>query len=486
MSRSAAGESIRRRFIAQWQWRRLADLLSRQFVLGIALCALLIAVCEADLGTVAQQDIFAPGYIPPLGYGLSVPGEGSSIVIGRHGEELARFAPDNVIGLSWSEQHNAKAVLSSLKYTHSYAVEAGTLVLYKEIGTASWWAFCIWAVSGGVQAIGWLFGFGEASKKANKLLRPLESLGDTPAPVYESVPAPPPPSQTPGSALKLGELADVIRNINVGKLDTRIDVAGCPHELRGLALSINGMLERIDEAYRLQAQFVSDASHELRTPISVIKGYSELLDRWGKDDPAALQESITAIRTEADRMNALVQQLLFLARGGRDALELAFENVDASALMEELWRECKLVDPGHAWTLKPGGRVIVRADPALLKQAMRILTDNAMKYTPEGEAIALAAHPAAQGMARLEVRDNGIGIAEADLPHIFDRFYRSDASRDKKSGGAGLGLSIAKWIVDKHGGFIELLSRPGVGTSVTVRMPEGDAGGSEAPRGTAE
>jgi signal transduction histidine kinase len=232
-------------------------------------------------------------------------------------------------------------------------------------------------------------------------------------------------------------------------------------------------------AYRQQAQFVSDASHELRTPIAVIQGYVKMLDRWGKDDEKVLEESIAAIKAETEHMKTLVEQLLFLARGDSGRQQLSPELMDLSALMAEVLDEYRMIDPAHEWRQGSMTPAPVSADPALIKQAARILVDNAVRYTPEGGSIRLSAGTV-DGRAFFEVQDGGIGIAEEDVPRIFDRFFRADPARARASGGTGLGLSIARWIVERHGGHFEVLSRPGIGTRIRVVLPKRQEDGNSA------
>ena len=269
---------------------------------------------------------------------------------------------------------------------------------------------------------------------------------------------------------ELRELAGQLDEINATHLDTRIPVDGTQRELKDLARSINAMLDRINQAYRAQMRFVSDASHELRTPIAVIQGYANLLDRWGKDDPDAMQESITAIRAEADAMKELVEQLLFLARGDNDSMKVSFEPFDLTEVAGEVLRETQMIDQTHKFTARWSLPVPVWADLGLIKQALRVLVDNAIKYTPEGGRVTIWAE-GADGLARLSVEDEGQGIDRESLPHIFDRFYRTDESRARQTGGTGLGLAIAKWIADRHGGWFEVVSWPGVGTRITLVLP---------------
>lgn len=269
---------------------------------------------------------------------------------------------------------------------------------------------------------------------------------------------------------ELQALAGELDEINASHLDRRIPVTGTQKELKALAQAINAMLDRINEAYRSQTRFVSDASHELRTPIAVIQGYASLLDRWGKDDPATRQEAIDAIRQEADSMKQLVEQLLFLARGDNDSVPFHPQLCDLSELAAEVLRETQMLDHTHKLDGKWLCAVPVVSDEGLIKQALRILVDNALKYTPARGCITLSVQ-GKDGLARLTVADQGQGIDAQSLPHIFDRFYRTDESRARQTGGAGLGLSIAKWIADRHGGWFEVVSWSGVGTRFTLVLP---------------
>jgi signal transduction histidine kinase len=229
------------------------------------------------------------------------------------------------------------------------------------------------------------------------------------------------------------------------------------------------MLDRINESYAAQARFVSDASHELRTPIAVIQGYANLLDRWGMEDEKALTESVAAIKDEAGSMQGLVEQLLFLARGDSNRIPLVRERITLPGLVEEVADESRMLESGHEFKVS-GEDVAVLADRALIKQALRALVDNAVKYTDHGGDITISTARDG-GFARLSVSDSGIGISPDVLPHVFDRFVRADESRARATGGAGLGLSIAQWIVSRHSGHMEALSREGIGTRITLVLP---------------
>ncbi len=242
-------------------------------------------------------------------------------------------------------------------------------------------------------------------------------------------------------------------------------------ELAGLEQAVNGLMERMRAAYRQQSRFVSDASHELRTPIAVIQGYANLLSRWGTEDEKVLTESIEAIRGEADHMQRLVEQLLFLARGDSGRTKLTVVQLDLAALMGEVLEESEMIDSQHTYCLRAPEAVPASGDVDLLKQTARILVENAVKYTPAGGAIQLRAGVRA-GVPFFTVQDEGAGIPADSVPHIFERFYRADSSRTRDTGGTGLGLSIAKWIVDRHGGWLEVLSREDIGTRISVFLPQ--------------
>gem|GEM_PF-103414 len=268
----------------------------------------------------------------------------------------------------------------------------------------------------------------------------------------------------------LKRMTGALDSINVSHLDARLPLSGVSEELRPLAAAINEMLTRIDEAYREQIRFVSDASHELRTPIAVIQGYADLLSRWGTEDPETMKEAIAAIRQEATAMKEMVEQLLFLARGERDFMEVDWQRINISALVAEVFREIEMIDETHRFDASIEPAVFVEGDDGLLKQLMRILVDNSMKYTPAGGRISLRVEKRDR-QAALIVQDEGSGIPEKAIPHIFDRFYRADESRTRETGGSGLGLSIAKWIARRHDGAIEVTSREGIGTRMTVLLP---------------
>lgn len=312
------------------------------------------------------------------------------------------------------------------------------------------------------QAFSLLTNLFRSNRSIRKVLRPIQDLAATAARLN---------SMTHMSRQEIESLAGELDKIDAAHLDSRIDLPPTQKELRSLAQSINELMDRVNQAYSAQMRFVSDASHELRTPIAVIQGYAALLDRWGKDDPEALQESIDAIRGEAASMERLVEQLLFLARGDNDSQPVKMETVDLTDLAGEVLREEEMIHPERTFLPRWGEEsVSIYADPGLMKQVLRILMDNSLKYSPPEGRIYLRVLEN-QGHVRLTVQDEGMGISPEGIPHIFERFYRTDQSRDRKTGGTGLGLSIAKWIVERHGGWFEVVSRPEVGTRITAVLP---------------
>ena len=278
------------------------------------------------------------------------------------------------------------------------------------------------------------------------------------------------PRNDDGRAEHIQSLENAIGRLSPASPGSRLHTGDA--SLAGLENAINGMLDRMQQAYSQQTRFVSDASHELRTPIAVIKGYADLLARWGKQDEKVLDEGIAAIRTEAECMGKLVEQLLFLARGDSGRTQLKLRRIQLAPLVSEVYEESEMIHPEHVWQFQCVDAAEADADDALLKQAVRILVDNAVKYTKPGERIRLRVLRGADGAPCIEVQDSGIGISEEDMTHVFERFFRADPARNAGTGGTGLGLAIAKWIVDRHGGHFELRSEPGAGTRITVCLPK--------------
>lgn len=270
-----------------------------------------------------------------------------------------------------------------------------------------------------------------------------------------------------------------VMHISSSDLSTRLDIRGTKDELKDLASTFNKMMDDIESSYEKQKQFVSDASHELRTPIAVIKGYANMLSRWGKTDEEILEESITAIKDEADGMQSLVESLLFIARSDKDTLKMEKEDFDISELVEEIARQTKLIDKNHRIEENIQYGCMVYGSAEKLKQAIRVFVDNSIRYTPDGGKIGISLKSTSKDVI-ISVSDTGIGMSNEDISHIFERFYRADKSRtrldeEKKTSGTGLGLAIAKIIVDSHEGRIHVESELDIGTCFTIIIPKASA-----------
>ena len=416
--------SIARRIHSAWQWKKLWQiLLLNLLALGTALAGYLYAQETAVTGA------FAGWQLPRA---MTVAAEAGSL----------------------------QAMAESLTYSFTFQETVHAVPLAGFVNVVMHFGGPLL----GVELVLWFFGFFGSARGARRLLKPLDRMAATAQRLSDEAAQ----QQKRGGMdeAKFHNLEAAIEQIAIGDRLSTGD-----KDLRGLEDAINDLLARMHAAYRQQAQFVSDASHELRTPIAVIQGYVKMLDRWGKDDEKVLDESIAAIKTETEHMKTLVEQLLFLARGDSGRQKLEPERMDLSALATELLGEYRMIDEAHEWREGRLASAPVLADPALIKQAARVLIDNAVRYTPPGGSIRLSAGLEGEG-CWLEVQDGGIGISGEDVPRIFDRFFRADPARARQNGGTGLGLSIARWIVERHEGHFEVVSRPELGTRIRMYLPE--------------
>ncbi len=267
----------------------------------------------------------------------------------------------------------------------------------------------------------------------------------------------------------LRNITATAKAMEVSNLGQRIDVPESHDELHELATTFNHMLGRIQAGFDHQRRFVGDASHELRTPITVISGYANMLDRWGKEDPAVLSEGVEAIKSEAANMYNLVEKLLFLARADQNRQDIDKRVVDMNALISEVVQETRLIAGEHTVILASNEAAFVYADAGAVKQMLRIFIENSIKYTPDGGTITLSSRRKENKLA-VTVEDTGVGIPKEEQTKIFERFYRVDRSRAKTTGGTGLGLSIASWIAKQHDMDIVVDSEPNQGAMITVLM----------------
>jgi two-component system, OmpR family, sensor kinase len=272
-----------------------------------------------------------------------------------------------------------------------------------------------------------------------------------------------------------------------GDLGRRVPPLASSDEVGRLATTFNRMLDRleasamalkeafgrVESALDAQRRFVADASHELRTPLTTIRSNAGLLNQFPEVTAEDRQAALLQIDQETARMSRLVHELLTLARAD-SGHELPRERVELTLLVEDVVSQARLLSRGRhriEWEIGPGAEV--EGNPDALRQLALLLLDNAVKYSPAGGRISVRLGDD-DGRVRLDVADTGIGIAPEELPHIFERFYRADVSR--QAGGAGLGLSIARWIAEQHGASIEVASTPGQGSTFTVLLPRASYG----------
>jgi len=266
------------------------------------------------------------------------------------------------------------------------------------------------------------------------------------------------------------KMTEMTKTITVNNINTRLDVKDTQDELKELSETFNEMLDRIEKGYKTQQQFVSDASHELRTPIAVIKGYVNMLDRWGKNDKDILEESINAIKNETDSMQDLTEKLLFIARSDRQSIAFLKEDFKICELLFEIEKETSMIDIKHTFSFKFYDDVSIYADKKRVKQAIRIFLENAIKFTPQDGYIKVTSY-IEDDYYIIKIADSGMGIEKKDLDKIFNRLYRAEQSRNRDIGGHGLGLSIAKIIILGHKGKIKVKSKVDKGSEFSIMLP---------------
>lgn len=265
----------------------------------------------------------------------------------------------------------------------------------------------------------------------------------------------------------LQTIADTVDQINkADDLSRRIPMhEGAQDDVAELVVSVNQTLERLESLFTSQQRFLADVSHELRTPLTVIKGNVDLMRKLKEAD----EDLLNSIDQEAGRLNRLVSGLLMLAQAESGKLPLNFSRVELDLLFTEVFTETRVLAGNKVHVhLNQIDEAIVNGDRDRLKQVLLNLAANAIQYTPQGGEIFMSLSRVGE-QARLIVRDTGPGIPVEDLPYIFDRFYRAEKSRTRSTaGGFGLGLSIAKWIVEQHGGQIKVESKEGEGTTFVI------------------
>jgi heavy metal sensor kinase len=263
------------------------------------------------------------------------------------------------------------------------------------------------------------------------------------------------------------------QSIGIENLSRRLEVPAAGDELARLSETLNNMLDRLEAAVKRLSQFTADASHELRTPITLIRATAELALRRERS-PETYRGALRHIIDDADRTTRLIEDLLLLARADTGPPALPLDRVELASLVREVCEQGQILAQARQLDISTEGPeqpvFVVANDPAL-RRLLLLLVDNAVKFTPAGGRITVSVGVELSG-ATVTVRDTGIGIPDTALPHVFERFYRVDESRNREAGGAGLGLSIAQWIAERHHARLEAESVVGHGSAFRVRFPQ--------------
>ncbi len=271
-----------------------------------------------------------------------------------------------------------------------------------------------------------------------------------------------------GALAPVRRVTETARSIRANPdLSRRVDYQGPPDEIGQLASTFDDMLKQLEDAFRSQRHFVTDASHELRSPLAIIRGNLDLLGRDPTEEER--RESLDAIDAETTRMTGIINDLLLLADVGSEQPETTQE-VSLKEIVSEEYRRAKPMAGKRNFGITRFEEVFVKGNQLRLRQVLANLVDNAIRYTSEEDTVTLSVYRH-RDRAYLEVTDTGIGIDPEHLPHVLDRFYRADKARSRVSGGTGLGLAIVKRIAEQHGGSVTVTSQPGSGTRVTVSLP---------------
>ncbi|MBC2295403.1 HAMP domain-containing histidine kinase [Listeria welshimeri] len=270
----------------------------------------------------------------------------------------------------------------------------------------------------------------------------------------------------------LTRLARTMNDIRKNGFQKRIETkTNSRDEIGELTVVFNDMMTRIETSFEQQKQFVEDASHELRTPVQIMEGHLKLLTRWGKDDPAVLDESLNASLTELERMKKLVQEMLDLSRAEQISQTKELQITDVNAIVEQVRRNFEVMYENFTFKLKEDDtdlRALIQHNH--LEQILIIIMDNAVKYSGDGTEVDLHVYKE-QKQIHIDVRDYGEGISQEEIDKIFNRFYRVDKARSREKGGNGLGLAIAKQLVEGYLGTINAVSEPDKGTTIKITLP---------------
>lgn len=264
-----------------------------------------------------------------------------------------------------------------------------------------------------------------------------------------------------------------MKKIKTNGLEERVPVNEKNDEFAQLGSLFNELMDSLEDSFLQQKQFVEDASHELRTPLAIIQGHLTLLNRWGKNDAAVLDKSLKSSLKEVERLTNLVQDLLELSRVENSLINpVDVEPINVLATVQHVVRNFEVLYSNYEFKIRYSHEnLYVNISSRHLEQILIILLDNAVKYSKKEEKEVVIDCSLINEKVSLKVMDKGIGIPEEDIPYILNRFYRVDKARSRKQGGLGLGLAIAKRWIEKYHGTINIESKEGEGTNVTILLP---------------
>lgn len=272
----------------------------------------------------------------------------------------------------------------------------------------------------------------------------------------------------------LNKLSFAAEELQQHNLNIRIPLKGLPTEVKKLAISFNNLAESLAKEEMLRKQFTGDLAHELRTPLATLRSQIEAFqDGIWEPTPQRLQTS----HEELMRLVRLINELEKLLAAENPQIKLEKIELEAGSVLAALWEIFIPIFKEKGVQLhieEPSGEELFKADKDRLMQILSNILNNALKYTPEGKTVTISVETEKEGFVGFRIQDEGSGMAENDIPHIFERFYRGDKSRDRKTGGIGIGLSIVKALMDAHKGVIKVKSRLNKGTSITLWFPRED------------
>jgi heavy metal sensor kinase len=275
-----------------------------------------------------------------------------------------------------------------------------------------------------------------------------------------------------GRALRpFEEVAQTAKHITSENLNTRIESSRTEEEVQSLIESFNAMVGRLNHSFQQMRKFNADVAHELRTPLAIMQGENEVALRSGSV-PEEARAVLASNLEELERLTRIVNDLLTLSEAEAGNQVILLKPISLKSLVEDLVEQMQILATERHISIQLGAipEAVIQGDELWIRRALLNLIDNAIKYSRDGGSIEVGAETR-DGRVRLQIRDSGIGIAEADIPYIFDRLYRADPARSRTNGGTGLGLALVKWVVDAHEGEIRVTSTPERGSSFELAFP---------------